>query len=133
MKLTYLTSSIRIRRSPFNRRVETEGIKAFSVYNQMMIPQLFRSVEEDYVHLKSAVQIWDVACERQVEVIVTDAKQLVQITTPPDLSGMEDDQCYYIPMVDEQGMMLNDPITIKLSKDRYWLSLADSDMLYYCK
>ena len=57
----------------------------------------------------------------------------MQITTPRDLSGMEDDQCYYIPMVDEQGMMLNDPIAIKLSKDRYWLSLADSDMLYYCK
>ena len=133
MKLPYLTSSIRVRRSPFNRCVEAEGVKAFSVYNHMMIPQLFRSVEEDHAHLKSAVQVWDVACERQVEIIGPDAKQLVQMTTPRDLSGMEDDQCYYIPMVDEQGMMLNDPIAIKLSKDRYWLSLADSDMLYYCK
>ncbi|SVD31642.1 uncharacterized protein METZ01_LOCUS384496, partial [marine metagenome] len=99
MKLPYLTSSIRVRRSPFNRRVEAEGVKAFSVYNHMMIPQFFRSVEEDYAHLKSAVQVWDVACERQVEIIGPDAKQLVQMTTPRDLSGMEDDQCYYIPMV----------------------------------
>ena len=99
----------------------------------MMIPQFFRSVEEDYAHLKSAVQVWDVACERQVEIIGPDAKQLVQMTTPRDLSGMEYDQCYYIPMVDEQGKMLNDLIAIKHSKDRYWLSLDDSDMLYYCK
>ena len=74
MKLPYLTSSIRVCRSLFNRRVEAEGVKSFSVNNHMMIPQFFRSVEEDYAHLKSAVQVWDVACERQVEIIGPDAK-----------------------------------------------------------
>ena len=54
MSLPYLTPSIRVRRTPFSRRVEEAGVKAFSVYNHMLIPQFFRSPEEDYSHLKQA-------------------------------------------------------------------------------
>ncbi|MEM8648501.1 MAG: dimethylsulfoniopropionate demethylase, partial [Pseudomonadota bacterium] len=88
---------------------------------------------EDYAHLKSAVQVWDVAGERQVEIRGSDALKLVQLTTPRDISRMKDDQCFYIPMVDENGGMLNDPVLLKLEEQRYWVSLADSDMLYYYK
>ena len=133
MSQPYLTPSIRVRRTPFSRRVEEAGIQAYSVYNHMLIPQVFRSAEEDYAHLKQAVQVWDVSCERQVEIRGPDALELVQMTTPRNLSGMADDQCYYIPMVDAQGQILNDPVAIRLAEDRYWFSLADSDMLYYCK
>ncbi|SVE50228.1 uncharacterized protein METZ01_LOCUS503082, partial [marine metagenome] len=129
----YLTPSIRVRRTPFSRRVEEAGVRAYSVYNHMLIPQSFRSPEEDCAHLKQAVQVWDVSCERQVEIKGPDALELMQMTTPRNLSGMADDQCYYVPMVDAQGQMLNDPVAIRLAEDRYWLSLADSDMLYYCK
>ena len=129
----FLTPSIRLRRTPFSRRVEAAGAKAYTVYNHMLLPSFFQSVQEDYAHLKSAVQVWDVSCERQVEVTGPDALQLVQMVTPRDLYSMLDDQCYYLPMVDEQGRMLNDPIAIKLAEDRYWISIADSDMLYYCK
>ena len=128
-----LTPSIRIRRTPFSRRVEQAGVKAYSVYNHMLLPQVFESIEEDYSHLKRAVQLWDVAAERQVEVVGPDAFRLVQMTTPRDITSMADDQCFYVPMVDERGRMLNDPVAIKRSRNRYWLSLADTDMLYYCK
>ena len=128
-----LNPSNRLRRTPFSRRVEAAGVKAYTVYNHMLIAQWFRSPEEDYAHLKSAVQVWDVAGERQVEVVGPDARRLVQMTTPRDLSRMADDQCYYIPMVDAAGRMLNDPVLVKLAPDRYWVSLADSDMLYYFK
>jgi len=99
----------------------------------MMLPSFFLSVEEDYIHLKKGVQLWDVSCERQVELIGPDALHLLQLTTPRNLANMADDQCCYIPMVDEKGLMLNDPIAIKLASNRYWVSLADSDMLYYFK
>ncbi len=125
--------SCRVRRTPFSRCVEEAGVAAYTVYNHMLIPQYFRSVEEDYTHLKSAVQLWDVACERQVEITGPDALRLIQMTTPRDLAPMKDDQCYYIPMVDEAGGLLNDPVLIKLSPDRYWVSLADSDMIFYFK
>ena len=133
MTLAYIAPSLRVRRTPFSRRVEEAGVKAYSVYNHMLIPQVFRSVEDDYAHLKRAVQVWDVACERQVEINGPDALKLVQMTTPRDISRMATDQCFYIPMVDEHGGMLNDPVAVKLGQDRYWLSISDSDMLYYCK
>ena len=133
MSMPYLTPAIRLRRTPFSRRVEASGATAYTVYNHMLLASFFRSVEEDYAHLKRAVQVWDVSCERQVEIIGPDALRLVQLTTPRDLSRMADDQCYYIPMVDEEGHMLNDPILIKLADDRYWVSIADTDMLYYFK
>ena len=133
MSMPYLTPAIRLRRTPFSRRVEAAGATAYTVYNHMLLASFFRSVEEDYAHLKRAVQVWDVSCERQVEIVGPDASRLVQLTTPRDLSRMADDQCYYIPMVDEDGRMLNDPILIKLADDRYWVSIADTDMLYYFK
>ena len=133
MPSTFFLPSSRVRQTPFSRRVDEAGVNAYSVYNHMLIPQSFRSVQEDYAHLKSAVQLWDVACERQVEIVGPDALQLVQMTTPRDLALMKDDQCYYIPMVDEEGHLLNDPVLIKLSSDRYWVSIADSDVLFYFK
>ena len=133
MSMPYLTPAIRLRRTPFSRRVEAAGATAYTVYNHMLLASFFRSVEEDYAHLKRAVQVWDVSCERQVEIVGPAALRLVQLTTPRNLSRMADDQCYYIPMVDEDGRMLNDPILIKLADDRYWVSIADTDMLYYFK
>ena len=133
MSLHRISPSIRVRRTPFTRRVEEAGVQSYSVYNRMLIPGHFRSLEEDYAHLKRAVQVWDVSCERQVEIKGPDALTLVQMATPRDLSRMTDDQCYYIPMVDDEGQILNDPVAIRLAEERYWLSLADSDMLYYCK
>ena len=131
MNAPHLTCSYRLRRTPFSRREEAAGVKAYTVYNHMLLPTVFRSVEEDYAHLKTAVQVWDVSCERQVEISGPDAKRLLQLTTPRDLSQMSDDQCYYIPIVDRDGKMLNDPVLVKLSENRYWVSLADTDILYY--
>ena len=88
MSTPLLTCSARLRRTPFSRRVEAAGVQAYTVYNHMLLPTFFRSVEEDYAHLKSAVQVWDVSCERQVEVVGPDARRLVQMTTPRDLSKM---------------------------------------------
>ncbi|MGV6889305.1 dimethylsulfoniopropionate demethylase [Rhodophyticola sp. SM2404] len=128
-----LSPSRRIRRTPFSDGVEAAGVKAYTVYNHMLLPTVFRSLEEDYHHLKEAVQVWDVACERQVEIRGPDAARLVQMLTPRDLRGMLPGQCYYMPVVDETGGMLNDPVVLKLTEDRWWISLADSDMLLWVK
>lgn len=128
-----ISFSNRLRRTPFSRRVEAAGAKAYNTYNHTLMATVYRSIEEDYAHLKSAVQAWDVSCQRQVEIIGSDARRLVQMTTPRDLANMAENQCYYIPMVDERGAMLNDPVLLKLADDRYWVSLADTDMLYYYK
>ncbi len=128
-----LGPSRRVRRTPFSAGVEAAGVKGYTVYNHMLLPTVFASVEEDYHHLKSAVQVWDVACERQVELRGPDSGRLMQMLTPRDLRGMLPGQCYYVPIVDETGGMLNDPLALKLAEDRWWISIADSDLLFWVK
>ncbi|MGV6849027.1 MAG: dimethylsulfoniopropionate demethylase [Marinibacterium sp.] len=128
-----IAASRRVRRTPFTDGVEAAGVQGYTVYNHMLLPTVFRSIQEDYRHLKSAVQLWDVSCERQVEVRGPDAGRLMQMLTPRDLRGMLPGQCYYVPIVDETGGMLNDPVAVKLAEDRWWISIADSDLLFWVK
>lgn len=128
-----LSISRRTRHTPWTQRNTEHGVKGYTVYNRMLLPTVFESVEADYHHLKKHVQVWDVACERQVEVKGPDAAKLVQMLTPRNLAKMKDDQCYYIPVVDENGGMLNDPVAVKHNNDRWWISIADSDLLYWVK
>ncbi|WP_102109220.1 dimethylsulfoniopropionate demethylase [Oceaniglobus roseus] len=131
--MALISPSRRLRRTPFSDGVEAAGVKGYTVYNHMLLPTVFRSVGEDYRHLKTAVQVWDVACERQVELRGPDAARLMQMLTPRDLRGMLAGQCFYVPMVDETGGMLNDPVAVKLAEDRWWISIADSDLLLWVK
>ena len=128
-----ISPSRRLRRTPFSEGVERAGVKAYTVYNRMLLPTVFESVEADYRHLKTHVQLWDVSAERQVELRGPDASRLMQMLTPRDLRSMLPGQCYYVPIVDETGGMLNDPVAVKLADDRWWISIADSDLLLWVK
>ena len=131
--MALLSPSRRVRRTPFSDGVEAAGVKAYTVYNRMLLPTVFESVQADYHHLKNAVQVWDVAVERQVELRGPDAARLMQMLTPRDLRGMLPGRCYYVPIVDETGGMLNDPVAVKLAEDRWWISIADSDLMLWVK
>ena len=129
-----LAASCRIRSTPYTRCVEALGVSGYSVVNHTILPKGFKnSVEEDYWHLKQHVQIWDVSCQRQVEVKGPDASHLAQLMTPRDLSNAEIGQCLYAPMIDEKAGMLNDPVILKLAADHFWFSIADSDVLLWAK
>ena len=128
-----LLISSRTRSTPFTSRVEACGITAYTVYNHMLLPSIFRSLEKDYWHLCEAVQVWDVSCQRQVDIKGPDAQKLVQLMTPRDLSKAELGQCFYAPLCDETGGMVNDPILIKHSKNNWWLSIADTDVILWAK
>ena len=131
MSAKILQNSIRIRRTPFSDRVENSGLTSVTVYNRMLLPTVFRSLEEDYYHLKNAVQLWDVSVQRQVEICGKDSSKLLKMLTPRNLSDMKPNQCFYIPMVNRNGGMVNDPVLVKLEEDRYWISIADSDVLLW--
>ncbi len=131
--MTELAISRRLRATPFTNRVEAAGVTAYTVYNHMLLPASFGDLEAECAHLKEHVQVWDVAVERQIEIIGPDAWKLVQLMTPRDLSKAQINQCFYIPLVDERGGMLNDPVAIKHSPERFWISIADSDVLYWAK
>ena len=123
----------RTRKSPYFDGAMRLGAKGFTVYNHMLMPIVYESGEADYRHLIDNVTMWDVAVERQVELKGPDAACLAQLMTPRNLSKMKVGQCKYVPIIDDKGGILNDPILLKLADDQYWLSLADSDVLLYAK
>ncbi len=134
VKAAKLAVSRRLRSTPYTQRVEELGVSDYSIVNHTVLPKGFgRSVEEDYWHLREHVQIWDVSCQRQVEIQGVDAARLVQLMTPRDMRSATIGQCLYAPIIDQNASMLNDPVILKLAEDRFWLSIADSDILLWAK
>ena len=133
MKKFYIAKSRRLRSTPFTSRIENQGVTAYTTYNHMLLPASFGNLEKEYFHLKKHVQVWDVAAERQVQITGKDSTKLVQLMTCRNLSKAKVGRCYYAPIIDEQGGMLNDPVALKLAEDKWWLSLADSDIGLYAK
>lgn len=128
-----ITRARRVRNTPFTRRVEEAGVKSYTVYNHMLLPSWFETPESDYWHLCEHVQVWDVSCERQVEITGPDAAKLVQLMTPRDLTKTDLLQGKYAPICNAEGFILNDPIIIKHADDRWWISLADSDIKFFAQ
>jgi len=128
-----IASTQRIRSTPFTARVEAAGVSSYTAYNHMLLPTVFESLEADYEHLVKYVQLWDVSCQRQVELRGPDAARLTQLLTPRDLSNIDCLQGKYAPLCDETGAIMNDPIIIKLEDERWWISIADADIKLWVK
>jgi len=122
-----------IRKSPFFDATVKWGAKDFSVYNHMYIPRDFGNPEQNFWNLINDAILCDVAVERQVQVKGPDASKFVQMMTPRDLSTMQVGQCKYVILINQNGGVLNDPILLKVSEDKYWFSLADSDILLWAQ
>ena len=133
MKTFSIAKSRRLRSTPYTSRIEKQGVTAYTSYNHMLLPAAFGSLEDSYHHLKKNVQIWDVAGERQVEVSGKDSAKLVQLMTCRDLSKSKDGRCYYCPIIDDNAGIINDPVVLRLNKDRWWISIADSDVILFAK
>jgi len=122
-----------IRKSPYFDATVADGVVSFSVYNHMFAPSHFGDPVGEYQALLDSVVMWDVSCERQVELAGPDAEQLMCYLTPRDISGTVVGQGRYVPMCDYDGNLINDPVLQKLSDDRFWLSIADSDILLWAQ
>ena len=122
-----LNMSRRLRRTAYTQNVEAAGVTGYSIVNHMLLPKGFqKSVEEDYWHLREHVQIWDVSCQRQVEIAGPDAEKLVQLMTPRNISKADVGDCYYLPIIDENAGIINDPVLLKLGKDVVWIEVPYS-------
>ena len=120
-----------IRKSPYFDATVRWGAKGFSVYNHMYIPRDFGDPEQNFWNLVNKVILCDVAVERQVEITGPDAAQFVQMLTSRDLSKCAVGQCKYVLITNAEGGILNDPILLRLEENRFWISLADSDILLW--
>jgi aminomethyltransferase len=122
-----------IRKSPFFDATVRWGAQGFSVYNHMYIPRDFGNPAQNFWNLVNDAILCDVAVERQVEVTGPDAARFVQLITLRDLSQMMVGQCKYVILTNQYGGILNDPVLLRLGNNHFWLSLADSDVLFWAQ
>ena len=120
-----------IRKSPYFDATVRWGATDFSVYNHMYIPRSFGNPEQNFWNLVNDAILCDVAVERQVEITGPDAAQFTQLLTPRNLSECAVGQCKYVLITNADGGIINDPVLLRLAEDRFWLSLADSDVLLW--
>ena len=121
----------RIRKSPFFYASRRHGVKVYSFYNHMYHPRHYGDPVEEYWQLLNGVTLWDVGVERQVEISGPDAFTFTNMLVPRDLNKCEVGQCKYVFITSPEGGILNDPVLLRLEENRFWLSLADSDILLW--
>ncbi len=133
MKKFLISKSRRLRTTPFTSRIEKQGVTGYTVYNHMLLPTVFTTLEEEYTHLKKHVQLWDVSVQREIEISGVDSYQLIQLITCRDLSKSSIGSCYYAPIVDANGKLINDPLIYKLGENKWRVCIADSDVALFAK
>ena len=128
-----VSASPRMRPSPFMDETKADGVATFSVYNRMLVPTSYGDPEAEYWQLLRSVAMWDVGAQRQIELYGPDAARLAQMLVPRKLADQPVDMGWYVPICDHRGTLLNDPILLKLAEDRFWFSIADSDILMWAR
>jgi len=123
----------RLRRSPYFDATQRYGCRAYTVYNHTFLPSYYDDPVSEYWHLIEHVAVWDVGVERQVEISGPDAFTLAQRLTPRDLSTCAVGQGKYVLITADDGGVINDPVLLRLAEDRFWFSLADSDVLLWAR
>ena len=123
----------RVRKSPYFEATLDYGAKAFTIYNHMFMPTVYTDPVDEYWRLVKGVTLWDVACERQVEITGPDARQFTQLLTPRNLTTCSVGQCRYVVLTGEDGGIINDAVLLHLADNRYWLSPGDGDVLLWAQ
>ena len=95
------------------------------------MPTAYSGTFEEYNSLVKDVTMWDVACERQIEITGPDAHKFVQLITPRNLSECETGKCLYILLVDQFGGIVNDAVLLRLEENKFWISPGDGDALLW--
>jgi aminomethyltransferase len=121
----------RVHKSPFFDATLRYGATAFTVYNHTFLPANYGDNVRDYWSLVNDVTLWDVACQRQVQIAGPDAFKFIQFLTPRDMSRCEVGQCQYMALTNQDGGIVNDAILLRVEEDLFWLSPGDGDVLWW--
>ena len=128
-----MTFGPRVRKSPYFDATLRHGARAFTIYNHVYMPTVYTSPIEEYWELVNGVTLWDVTCQRQIEITGPDALKFTQLLTPRDLSNCKTGQCLYVLITDEAGGIVNDAVLLVLGPEQFWLSPGDGDILLWTK
>ena len=80
----------RVHKSPFYDATRRHGADMFTVYNHTYMPTSYGDPVAEYWSLVNDVTLWDVSCQRQIEISGPDAFRFIQFLTPRDMSRCQD-------------------------------------------
>ena len=128
--------STRVRKSPYWHLSHEAGCWRATVYNRVYHPRGYVRPEDggamvEYDAIVNHVTMWNVAVERQIQVIGPDAEAFVNYVITRDATRIEPVHAKYVILCNESGGVLNDPILLRLSENEFWFSLADSDVMLW--
>ncbi len=121
----------RVRKSPFFEATLRSGARTFTIYNHTYLVTSYGDPVAEYWSLVNDVTLWDVTCQRLVEITGPDAFPFVQFLTPRDMSACEVGQCKYMALINQDGGIVNDAVLLRIEEDRFWLSPGDGDVLWW--
>lgn len=126
----------RVRKSPYWHLSAEAGCWRASVYNRMYHPRGYVRPEDggamaEYESLVNHVTMWNVAVERQIQVIGPDAAEFVNFVITRDATLIPPMRARYVILCNEAGGVLNDPVLLRIAEDEYWFSLSDSDLMFW--
>jgi len=128
--------STRIRKSPYWHLSMEAGCWRATVYNRMYHPRGFVKPEDggamvEYDTLVNHVTLWNVAVERQIQVVGSNAEAFVNYVVTRDATRIKPMHGKYVILCNQKGGVLNDPVLLRLSEDEFWFSVSDSDLMYW--
>ncbi len=119
------------RKAPFFEATRRYGCTGYDIYNHMYLPSYYDDPVTEYWALLNNVTVWDVSVERIVEITGPDASRFTNMLTCRDLSKCAIGQCKYMPVLTDDGGIVNDPVLLRLEENKWWMALADSDAGLY--
>jgi len=132
-KAPFISIGPRVRKSPFFDATVRCGADTFTVYNHTYMATSYGDNVRDYWSLVNDVTLWDVTCQKQIQVTGPDAPKLIELLSPRDMSGCDVGMCQYILLTDENGGIVNDAVMLRVEENMYWISPGDGDVLWWIK
>jgi glycine cleavage system aminomethyltransferase T len=132
-KAPFISIGPRVRKSPFFDATVRYGADTFTVYNHTYMATSYGDNVRDYWSLVNDVTLWDVTCQKQIQVTGPDAPKLIELLSPRDMSGCDVGMCQYILLTDENGGIVNDAVMLRVEENMYWISPGDGDVLWWIK
>ena len=131
-----LLISTRVRKSPYWHLSMAAGCWRATIYNRVYHPRGYVKPADggaaaEHDALVNHVTMWNVAVERQIQVIGPDAEAFVDFVITRDATRIATLSAKYVILCNEAGGILNDPVLLRLSATEFWFSLADSDIMLW--
>ena len=97
-------------------------------YNRMWLPASYgRDRRVEYEALLERVTLWDVGCERALELTGPDAVAFADYLLTRDIAGQTVGRCRHATACDENGVIICEALVLRLSDERVWICHGPAD------